>query len=70
MKHLIDYSGAPKEYFTTSDVSSCIARAMKEEVKEILMDDDEYESFISAYDSILPFDWDGFTFRGMKIKRT
>lgn len=75
MKTLIDYynevTTGTKIFsgFPVSMVSLTIARIMAIGKKEVYLTPDEYESFLQCYDQILPYNWDGKTFRGLKIKK-
>lgn len=73
MKTLRDYSRhdpmLQEHGFPVYHVADAIAYALTLNVKEIALRDDEYNAFLIAYDSVLPWNWNGKAFRGIKIHR-
>lgn len=72
MKTLRDYGDSymkDKDYFFHNAVPDCFAKMLSENVKEVKMLDDEFRSFLLVYDQVLPWNWDGKSFRGININR-
>ena len=68
MKHLREYLPVDYgPYFSVRAIFGCIAQAVAEGASGVLMDKEEMTYFQMAYDSILPYDWDRRTFRGLRF---
>jgi len=69
MKNFSYYFKGEFNFICTSNVGIAFSNLLFQEVTIVSMDEEEFRMFFDFFSSQIPNDWDGKTFKGVKINK-